>query len=131
MKEVKKNLEHDIGNLFEQLQQSVPVHEDKIDQLVESVQLVDEIESNVVGEFILEDGKFLDPTTLTEVVVPEIKPAAEVYTKAEIDDLLKHNASFQQPDPKLVDANISAVQQKLKIPRASNRQNCCNGSGLR
>lgn len=115
MKEVKKNLKHDIGNLFEQLQQSVPVHEEKIDRLVESVQLVNEIESNVVGEFIIEDGRFLDPVTLTEVAVPEIKPAAEMYTKAEIDDLLKHNASFQQPDPKIVDANINAVQQKLKF----------------
>lgn len=115
LKEVKKNVREDIADLFSQLAQSKPVSVEKIDQLVESVELIEQIDTNVVGEFICEDGKFLDPVTLTELVVPEVKPAAEIYTKAEIDDLLKRNASFQQPDPKVVDPTIPALQQKLKF----------------
>lgn len=116
LKEVKAGVQSDLKDLFSQLNSSKPVSIDKIDSLVESVELINQIEGpQIVGEFILEDGKFLDPTTLTEVVVPEIKPAAEMYTKAEIDALLKHNASFQQPDPEKVDPNFKAVQNKLKF----------------
>lgn len=122
MKEVKRHVHEDITDLFTKLGSvSKPVispsAEQHIDSLVESVQLISTIEgaNKIVGEFIVEGGKFLDPTTLIEIATPQIKPAAEVYTKSEIDDLLKRNASFQQPDPKLVDANITAVQQKLKF----------------
>lgn len=113
LKQVKQHVKADISGLFEQLGAA------KVDVITpeptaESAEL-DVITPTVVGEFVLQEGKYCDPVTLTEVVVPEVRPAAEIYTKAEIDDLLKHNASFQQPDPKLVDANISAVQQKLKF----------------
>lgn len=121
LKKVKQQVQEDITTLFSELSKAKkPVvvsesAEQHIDSLVESVQLINEIESNVVGEFVMQEGKFVDPVTLSELTVPEVRPAAEMYTKAEIDDLLKRNASFQQPDPKLVDANINAVQQKLKF----------------
>ena len=100
MKEVKKNVREDIADLFNQLAQSKPVSVQKIDELVEAVELIEQVEH---------------PIELVEVVVPEVKLAAEVYTKAEIDDLLKRNASFQQPEPKTVDPTIPALQQKLKF----------------
>jgi hypothetical protein len=106
LKQVKQNIQEDISGLFSQLS-SLPSSPAK--------QPIIEETSNVVGEFIYEDHKFLDPTTLTEVVVPDIKPAAEVYTKAEVDSLLKRNASFQQPDPKLADPTIVGLQTKLKF----------------
>lgn len=71
----------------------------------------------VVGEFILEDGKFTHAadTVLTEVVVPEVKPAAEQVPMDVIDKYLKQNASFQQPNPDKVDPNTRAIQDKLKF----------------
>ena len=102
MKEVKKNVREDIAGLFGQLAQAKPT----------SIQKVEEVKTIVIPEQL---EPIQEPTVLTEVEIPEIKPAAEVYTKGEIDDLLKRNASFQQPEPKLADPNIAALQQKLKF----------------
>lgn len=116
LKQVKQSVQEDLGSLFATLAEGKAAAVDQVNQLVETVQLIDEIERpEVVGEFIFEDNKFLDPVTLTEVVVPEVRPAAEMYTKAEIDDLLKRNASFQQPDPKKADPTIKGLQDKLKF----------------
>lgn len=69
----------------------------------------------VVGEFIMEEGHFIHSSELNEVVVPEIKPAAEQVPMAQINKYLSQNASFQQPNPDTVDPNFLAVQNKLKF----------------
>ena len=102
LKEVKKHIQDDLGSLFSQLK-------------VANVVPRPEPENNVSDGVVIQEDKFVDPVTLNEIVVPEIRPAAEYYSKAEIDDLLKHNASFQQPEPPKVDANIPAIQNKLKF----------------
>lgn len=99
LKQVKRHVKEDISSLFAQLGSA------KVDAITPDP-VVESVEPAVITP---------DLEVITEVVVPEIKPAAEVYTKAEIDDLLKRNASFQQPDPKLVDPNFQAVQNKLKF----------------
>lgn len=113
LKQVKQHVRENISELFDQLG-SAKADVITSKPIVESAEL-DVITSNVVGEFLYENGKFIDPQTLNEIVVPEVKPAAEIYTKAEIDDLLKHNASFQQPNPAKVDPNFRAVQDKIKF----------------
>lgn len=67
-------------------------------------------EEETVPEVIQEEAPILQ-----EVVVPEIKPAAQQYTAAEINKYLKRDASFQQPEPDKADPNISAIQTKLKF----------------
>lgn len=69
----------------------------------------------VIGEFILEQGTFTHSSTLNEVITPEIKPASQQVPMDVIDKYLKQNASFQQPNPELVDPSIKAVQEKLKF----------------
>lgn len=69
----------------------------------------------VVGEFLYENGNLVNTEVLTEVVVPEVKPAAEQVPMSVIDKYLKRDASFQQPDPDKVDPNFRAVQDKLKF----------------
>lgn len=113
LKQVKQHVRENISELFDQLG-SAKADVITSKPIVESAEL-DVITSNVVGEFLYENGKFIDPQTLNEIVVPEVKPAAEIYTKAEIDDLLKHNASFQQPNPAKVDPNFRTVQDKIKF----------------
>lgn len=120
LKQVKQQVQSDITELFNQLGSATkPVKiaesaEQHINHLVETVKMIDEVEREIVGEFIVEEGKYLEASTLTEVVVPEVRSAAEFYTRDEIDSLLK-NASFQQPNPKTVDPNIGSIQQKLKF----------------
>lgn len=68
----------------------------------------------VVGEFLMEDGVFANQQ-LTEVVVPEVKPAAEQVPMDKINKYLSRGASFQQPDPEVADPTIRALQDKLKF----------------
>lgn len=89
LKEVKKHVQQDIVDMFGQMTQAKPADTDP----------------PIAEERVL----------AVEAAMPEVTPAAEMYTKAEIDDLLKRNASFQQPDPKIADPNITALQQKLKF----------------
>lgn len=103
MKEVKKHVQEDIADLFGQLAQAKPVAVEKIDELVEAVELIEEIEP--VQEQVM----------LTEVEVPEVKPASEIHSQAEIEKYLKRDASFQQPQPDKADPNIRALQDKLKF----------------
>lgn len=82
-------------------------------QLVE--QPMEQPSIEVVGEFIIEDGHYKHASELNEVVVPEIKPAAQQVPMQDIDKYLKQNASFQQPNPDKVDPNLQAIQNKLKF----------------
>lgn len=52
---------------------------------------------------------------LEEVIVPEVKPAAEQVPMDDINKYLKQNASFQQPNPEIVDPSIRAIQDKMKF----------------
>ncbi len=108
MKEVRKHVQEDIADLFGQLSQAKPVSVEKIDELVEAVELVEQIE-----EPVLEMQP--EPEVIVEVVVPEVKPAAEQVPMDQIDKYLKQNASFQQPNPDKVEPNIRALQDKLKF----------------
>ena len=120
LKQVKQQVQSDIVELFNQLGTATkPVKiaesaEQHIDHLVEAVKMIGDAEREIVGEFIVEEGKYLEASTLTEVVVPEVRPASQFYTRDEIDSLFK-NASLQQPSPKVVDPNIGSIQQKLKF----------------
>lgn len=67
--------------------------------------------SKIVQENKVEDEQPL----LTEVIVPEVKPASQIHTQSEIDKYLRRGASFQQPDPNVVDPNTKAIQEKLKF----------------
>lgn len=99
LKEVKKRTRQDIEGLFGQLKEAAPA--------------TSEIE--IIGEHMFKDGKFVEEQLLTEVVVPEVKPAADQVPMDQINKYLKQNASFQQPDPDPVDPNMRAVQDKLKF----------------
>ena len=99
LKGVKKRVQEDIIDIFGQLKESKPILVEKIDEVVKTVTLIEKAES----EFI------------SEVVVPEVKPAAEQVPMDQIDKYLRQNASFQQPNPDPVDPNIRAVQDKLKF----------------
>jgi hypothetical protein len=81
----------------------------------EEIVIPDEPTREVVGEFLFEDGQYVEPQMLTEVDTPEVKPASQVYSQAEIDKYLRRNASFQQPDPDKVDPNFKAIQEKIKF----------------
>lgn len=81
----------------------------------EEIVIPDEPTREVVGEFLYEDGQYVEPQMLTEVDTPEVKPASQVYSQAEIDKYLRRNASFQQPDPDKVDPNFKAIQEKIKF----------------
>lgn len=52
---------------------------------------------------------------LPEATVPEVKPAAEQVPMDQINKYLARNASFQQPDPEVVDPNFRALQEKIKF----------------
>lgn len=52
---------------------------------------------------------------IVEAVVPEIEPAAEQVPMDQIKKYLDRNASFQQPDPEVVDPNFRALQDKIKF----------------
>lgn len=108
LKEVKGRVQEDIAQLFGQLEQELPVEVGQIDQLVETVQLIDEIESSEVVEQP-------EVESVQEQVVPEVKPAADQVPMDVIDKYLKRDASFQQPDPDKADPNIKALQDKLKF----------------
>ena len=87
------------------VEQSTATPENNIEQITESGVVI-------IGEFAMKDGVFVD-NTIGEAV--EIRPAAQVHTASEIDKYLRRNASFQQPDPDVVDPNVKAIQEKLKF----------------
>lgn len=86
-------------------------------------------QQEVVGEFVLENGTFTHASELNEVVVPEVKPAAEQVPMDQINKYLARNASFQQPDPDKVDPTIRAVQDKLKFLEQSIGRIAATGPG--
>lgn len=67
--------------------------------------LINEVANLVVPEVAL----------VPEAVVPEVKPAAEQVPMDQINKYLARNASFQQPDPEVVDPNFRALQEKIKF----------------
>lgn len=87
-------------------------------QVVESLHVTLDNNVEVHGEFLYENGQYVEagsPEMLAEVIVPEVKPAAEQVPMDVINKYLKQNASFQQPNPDKVDPNFKAVQDKLKF----------------
>lgn len=83
----------------------------------------------VVGEFIVEDGKFTHASELNEVVVPAVKPAAEQVPMDQITKYLTRNASFQQPEPDLAEPTIRALQDKMKFLEQSIGRIAATGPG--
>lgn len=66
---------------------------------------------------------------LTEIITPEVKPASKVYSMGEIEKYLHQNATFQQPNPDLVDPTIRAIQDKLKFLEQSVGKIAATGPG--
>lgn len=97
-----------LRELQEDIKQSNPFADLKIPERSEVV-------STPVVEVIAEQPSIEREEVLVEVVVPEVKPAAEQVPMSVIDKYLKQGASFQQPNPDTVDPNIRAIQDKLKF----------------
>lgn len=91
LKELEKNL-HSSNPFIVEQKDTV-----KKEIIIDSVE-----ESNSITEEVLNE-------------IPEVKPASQVYSEPEIDKYLRRNASFQQPDPNVVDPNTKAIQEKLKF----------------
>lgn len=100
LSKVKENVAIDISQLFSELKTVAPNQideqkQEKIDQLVETVALIEQVEQAVEQS-------------------PEPAPQPIVIAETDVDRYFR-NASFQQPNPEKVDPNIKAIQDKLKF----------------
>jgi len=108
LKEVRKRAQEDIAGLFGQLKETKPAPVIAKENPPPPAQ-----GPEIVGELIPE--KLVEDRVLTEVIVPEVKPASEQVPMDIIDKYIKQNASFQQPNPDPVDPTLKAIQDKLKF----------------
>lgn len=104
LREVKGRLQEDIVGLFTQLKRENHSEQASLSQ----------IPPESAGELVSEDEQKPE-VVLTEVITPEVKPASQIHSQDEIEKYLKTNASFQQPNPDVVDPNVRAIQDKLKF----------------
>jgi archaellum component FlaC len=98
---VKENVKSDLGSLFAQLSEiatKVEPLEGRFDEII--IEVAEQIEE--VAQII------------EEVPVPEIKPASQQYSPAEIEKI-HTGKSFQQPDPDLVTPQMDDIRKKLKF----------------
>ncbi len=77
---------------------------------VEVIEVVEPLVNEVVSEELVPVVELLP-----EATIPEVKPAAEQVPMDQINKYLARNASFQQPDPEVVDPNFRALQEKIKF----------------
>jgi hypothetical protein len=101
LEEVKQNIKSDLGSLFAQLSEiatKVEPLEGRFDEVI--IEVAEQIEE--VAQII------------EEVPVPEIKPASQQYSPAEIEKI-HTGKSFQQPDPELVTPQMDDIRKKLKF----------------
>lgn len=100
IKQVKQNVKEDLSAIFDQLSALTTLKEELQQELA--------VEEAKQEEMLVED-------ILTEVEVPEVKPASQIHSQAEIDKYLKRDASFQQPDPDVVGKNVDEIRNKIKF----------------
>lgn len=109
LREVKGRLQEDIVGLFSQLEREKHGEQPPVPQPIE-------VPPESPAEPIVEEQQIPAPeVVLTEVVTTEVKPASQIHSQDEIDKYLRTNATFQQPNPDMVDPNIRAIQDKLKF----------------
>ncbi|CAB4127334.1 hypothetical protein UFOVP84_135 [uncultured Caudovirales phage] len=99
LEEVKHNIKSDLGSLFAQLSE-IAYHIEHTDDII-----VEEVE---------EVPQLVEETLVEEVPVPEIKPASQQYSPAELTKI-HTGKSFQQPDPDLVAPQMDDIRKKLKF----------------
>ena len=132
LEEVKQNIKSDLGSLFGQLSEAKvndPVNK-KIEivkqnvksdlgslfaQLSEIATKVEPLEGRF-DEVIIEVAEQIEEVAqiVEEVPVPEIKPASQQYSPAEIEKI-HTGKSFQQPNPDLVAPQMDDIRKKLKF----------------
>ena len=101
LEEVKHNIKSDLGSLFAQLSEiatKVEPLEGRFDEVI--IEVAEQIEE--VAQIV------------EEVPVPEIKPASQQYSPAEIEKI-HTGKSFQQPNPDLVAPQMDDIRKKLKF----------------
>jgi hypothetical protein len=101
LEEVKQNIKSDLGSLFAQLSEiatKVEPLEGRFDEVI--IEVAEQIEE--VAQIV------------EEVAVPEIKPASQQYSPAEIEKI-HTGKSFQQPNPDLVAPQMDDIRKKLKF----------------
>lgn len=132
LEEVKQNIKSDLGSLFGQLSEAKindPVNK-KIETVKQNVKSdlgslfaqLSEIATKVeplegrFDEVIIEVAEQIEEVAqiIEEVPVPEIKPASQQYSPAEIEKI-HTGKSFQQPDPDLVTPQMDDIRKKLKF----------------
>jgi len=132
LEEVKLNIKSDLGSLFGQLSEAKindPINK-KIETVKENVKSdlgslfaqLSEIATKVeplehrFDEVIIEVAEQIEEVAqiIEEVPVPEIKPASQQYSPAEIEKI-HTGKSFQQPDPDLVTPQMDDIRKKLKF----------------
>jgi hypothetical protein len=132
LEEVKQNIKSDLGSLFGQLSEAKvndPVNK-KIETVKQNVKSdlgslfaqLSEIATKVeplegrFDEVIIEVAEQIEEVAqiIEEVPVPEIKPAAQQYSPAELEKI-HTGKSFQQPDPDLVTPQMDDIRKKLKF----------------
>ena len=132
LEEVKQNIKSDLGSLFGQLSEAKvndPVNK-KIETVKQNVKSdlgslfaqLSEIATKVeplegrFDEVIIEVAEQIEEVAqiVEEVPVPEIKPAAQQYSPAELEKI-HTGKSFQQPDPDLVTPQMDDIRKKLKF----------------
>ena len=132
LEEVKQNIKSDLGSLFGQLSEAKvndPVNK-KIETVKQNVKSdlgslfaqLSEIATKVeplegrFDEVIIEVAEQIEEVAqiVEEVPVPEIKPASQQYSPAELEKI-HTGKSFQQPDPDLVTPQMDDIRKKLKF----------------
>ena len=132
LEEVKQNIKSDLGSLFGQLSEAKvndPVNK-KIETVKQNVKSdlgslfaqLSEIATKVeplegrFDEVIIEVAEQIEEVAqiVEEVPVPEIKPASQQYSPAEIEKI-HTGKSFQQPNPDLVAPQMDDIRKKLKF----------------
>lgn len=132
LEEVKQNIKSDLGSLFGQLSEAKvndPVNK-KIETVKQNVKSdlgslfaqLSEIATKVeplegrFDEVIIEVAEQIEEVAqiVEEVPVPEIKPASQQYSPAEIEKI-HTGKSFQQPNPDLVAPQMDDIHKKLKF----------------
>jgi hypothetical protein len=132
LEEVKQNIKSDLGSLFGQLSEAKvndPVNK-KIETVKQNVKSdlgslfaqLSEIATKVeplegrFDEVIIEVAEQIEEVAqiIEEVPVPEIKPAAQQYSPAELEKI-HTGKSFQQPNPDLVAPQMDDIRKKLKF----------------
>lgn len=119
---VKENVKEDVSLLFSELASMAHlsvITQEPLDAEIRSVL------SETLTELYVEE-----PEPIVEVAppLPEIKPASQQYTPQEIKKL-DNGASFQQPNPDLVNKNIDDIRNKIKFMEQAISKIAATGPG--